>query len=64
MTKEEIKKLFKDSLLPMEILARDRFDYFLSESNDEKSNILIEGLRNDEIKHIELVKRALEILNK
>lgn len=64
MTKEEIKKLFEDSLLPMEILARDRFNYFLDESNDEKANALIERIRNDEIRHIELVKRAIEILNK
>lgn len=64
MTKEEIKKLFEDSLLPIEILAKDRFDYFLSESNDEKANALIERIRNDEIRHIELVKRAIEILNK
>lgn len=64
MTKEEIKKLFEDSLLPMEILAKDRFDYFLNESNDEKANVLIERIRNDEIRHIGLVKRAIEILNK
>lgn len=64
MTKEEIKKLFGDSLLPMEILAKDRFDYFLKESSDEKANTLIKRIRDDEIRHIGLVKRALEILNK
>ena len=64
MTKEEIKKLFEDSLLPMEVLARDRFDYFLTESGDEKANALIERIRDDEIRHIGLVKRAIEILSK
>lgn len=64
MTKEEIKKLFEDSFLPIEILAKDRFDYFLQESNDEKANKIIERIRDDEIRHIGLVKRAIEILSR
>lgn len=64
MTKEEAKKLFEDSLLPTEILAKDRFDYFLQESSDKKANAIIERIRNDEIRHIELVKKAIEILSK
>lgn len=61
--KQQLKKLFEDSFLPTEILAKERYDYFLKESGYKKANEVIKKIRDDEIKHIELVKKIIEILN-
>lgn len=62
--KEQLKKLFEDSFLPTEILAKERYDYFLQESSYEKANAVIKKIRDDEIRHIELVKKVIGILDK
>ncbi|MEK7124039.1 MAG: hypothetical protein AAB851_04065 [Patescibacteria group bacterium] len=62
--KEEIKKLFEDSFLPTEILAKERYDYFLKESSYKKANVAIKKIRDDEIRHIAMVKRVIEIASR
>lgn len=62
--KKQLKTLFEDSFLPTEILAKKRYDYFLQESSYEKANAVIKKIRDDEIKHIGLVKKVIDILNK
>lgn len=63
MDKDTIKKQFEEHFLPLEILAKENFDNFLQESPDEKANEVIRWIRDDEIRHIELVKRAIELLD-
>lgn len=64
MLKEEMKKIFADSFLPIETLAKERFEHFLKESENQKANEVIQWILNDEIKHISMVNRVLDILNK
>lgn len=62
MTKQEITQQFEEHFLPLEMLAKERFEYFLQESPDEKANEAIRAIRDDEIRHIELCKKVIEML--
>lgn len=62
MTKQEVVQQFEEHFLPLEMLAKERFDYFLQESPDEKANEIITMIRDDEIRHIELCKKVIAML--
>lgn len=64
MDKDNIKKQFEERILPLEIEAKEEFEYFLRESPNEKANKVIKWIRDDEIRHIELCKKVIEILKK
>lgn len=64
MEKENIKKIFENTLLPMEILAKERFEIFLRNSSSQKANEVIRKILEDEIRHIELCNKAIKILSK
>jgi rubrerythrin len=64
MIKPTLIKTFKEKFLPREEEARDIYDQMLQISDDEEANNMVAAIRDDEIRHIELCKRAIEILEK
>jgi rubrerythrin len=57
------KEDFED-LLKIEIRARDYYNALLEEVADERVRKNIEEIRDDEIRHMELAERILQIISK
>lgn len=64
MDKNNLKKIFEDSMLTMEILAKERYEIFLRNSRNQKANEVIEKILADEIRHIELCRKIIALLSK
>lgn len=64
MEKNSIKNIFENTLLPMEKLAKERFEIFLRNSPSPKANDVIKKILDDEIRHIELCEKIIAMLSK
>jgi len=64
MDKNNLKKIFEDSILTMEVLAKERYEIFLRNSQNKKANEVIEKILADEIRHIELCDKIITLLSK
>ncbi len=62
MNTEILLQKFRN-ILSLEERAKHFYDHYISQISDEKIKNQLVSIRNDEIKHIEIAKRLIELVS-